>query len=120
MLGSRVLDDLAEVIGEKKALDLAWEFRGERLYVPEDHTIEPRIQAAIGEQAARQLSDVFHKSIMPIPMTVPTERKVLQLVAQGQMTRREIARFVGIREARVYAILDKWRKRDEGLQPRLL
>ncbi|PIW54612.1 MAG: hypothetical protein COW16_10515 [Sphingomonadales bacterium CG12_big_fil_rev_8_21_14_0_65_65_10] len=116
--GSHVLDELAEVIGREAALELAWEFRGERLYIPKDKTREPRIAEAIGETAATKFCDVFWRTTITLPMTVALKHKVLQLVEQGEMTKREIARFCHIREARVYDIIA--RDRDDKRQPRLL
>lgn len=102
--GSRVLDDLAEVIGTEAALALAWEFRGQRLYVPQDPDREPRIAAAIGADKARKLCDSFWRTTVAIPMNVALERRV-HLLARAGVTKREIARECCIREARVYSIL---------------
>lgn len=117
--GSRVLDDLAEVIGVEAAMALAWEFRGQRLYVPQDPNREPRIAAAIGEDAARRLCDSFWRTTVSIPMNVALDRRVAQLAAQG-VTKREIARQCCIREARVYAILARIAAEGESRQLPLL
>ena len=53
--GSRILDDIAEVIGETAAYALAWEFKGERVYLPKDHTREPRLAGIVGEETAVRL-----------------------------------------------------------------
>lgn len=102
--GSRILDDLAEVIGEEAAFALAWEFRGQRVYVPQDPAREPRIAAAIGEALAIKFCDVFWRTIVSFPLNVLLVRKV-RLLAGQKVTKREIARQCCIREARVYAIL---------------
>ena len=99
-------------------MDLAWEFRGQRLYVPQDPNREPRIAAAIGEELARKLCDSFWRTTVTVPMNVVLAWKVQQLADEG-ITKREIARLCCIREARVYAILAAARESDDR-QPRLL
>jgi hypothetical protein len=47
--GSRVLDEIAGVIGTRAALVLGCAFRGERVYIPKDPAREPRIAEAIGQ-----------------------------------------------------------------------
>jgi len=106
--GSQVLDDIVEVIGEEAAFALAGEFMGERVYVPKDPNVEPRIAAAIGEEAARKFSDAFWRSYIPFPSKVVIERRVMQLAAEG-VGKREIARRLKIRQARVFAILARQR-----------
>ena len=99
-----MLDDIAEVIGVEAAFALAWEFRGQRPYVPKDPGCELRIAAAIGTDRAERFCDVFGGTILPIPFTVVIEQRV-RAMADGTRTKREIARLCCIREARVYAIL---------------
>lgn len=108
--GSRVIDDLAEVIGEDAAMELAWHFRGQRLYVPKDPANEPEIGGAIGDEKARHFCDVFGGTSVPVPFSPVVRWKVLQLADEG-LTKREIARQCCIREARVYSILAE-RKRE--------
>lgn len=115
--GSRVLDDLAEVIGEAAVWELAWEFRGERVHFPKDPANEPRIAAAIGQDMAVRLCHVFGGTLCPMPWGLTTERRVRQLAAEGELTKREIARACCIAEARVYAILAR---RDDSRQLSLL
>jgi len=112
--GSRILDDLAEVIGEEAAFALAWEFRGERVYVPKDPALEPRIAEAIGEDNARRFCETFWRTLMSFPTKVIIERKVMELAsANPPVPKREIARRLKIREARVYAILARQRDEDQ-------
>lgn len=107
--GSRVLDDLAEVIGEVAAMELAWEFRGQRLYVPQDPDREPRLAEAIGAEAARHFCEAFWRTTIAMPMQAVLDHRVRKLAAQGDLTRSEIARRCCIRVARVYSILAKVR-----------
>ena len=110
--GSQVLDDLAEVIGEEAAFALAAEFMGERVYIPKNPDNEPRISEAIGDDLARRLCDRFYRTIIPFPSKVVIERRVVQLAEQG-LPKREIARRLKIRQARVFAILARKRESDQ-------
>lgn len=108
--GSQPLDDLAEVIGPAAARALAWAFRGQRLYVPKDPERNREIAAAIGPDPARRLCRVFGGTSVPMPFDTVLRWKVVTLANEGTLTRQQIARECGIREARVYAILDRARK----------
>lgn len=108
-LGSEVLDDLAQVIGEQAAFGLAEEFRGERLYVPKSHDLQPRIAKAIGADQAKRFCEAFWRTVVAIPLNVVIARRVLDLAGQG-VTKSEIARRVGIRQARVFAIVRRGRE----------
>lgn len=114
--GSTVLDEIAAVIGPKAALDFAVEFRGERVYIPQNPAREPRIAEAIGEELARKLCDTMFRTIVRVPMRAVLEHKVKQLADEGKMTRREIARHLRIREGRVYEILERARKERDQLR----
>lgn len=103
--GSRVLDDIAEVIGEAAALELAWAFRGEMLYIPKDPATEPLIARAIGQDAAGRLCEVFFRTTCYMPFTTALARKVAALEQAGR-TRKQIARELHIAERRVYRILE--------------
>lgn len=103
---SRILQELAPVIGEEAALELAWAFRGTILYVPKDPATRPRIAEAIGEEAAARLCDVFWETSIYMPATEATEHKVRAMAAAGH-PRRAIALALGIGERRVYRILDR-------------
>ena len=110
--GSQVLDDLAEVIGEEAAFALAAEFMGERVYIPLAAEKEPRIDEAIGADLAGQVRDIYHGLVLSFPSRPVIERRVCQLAAQG-VTKREIARRLKIRQARVFAILARARDDDQ-------
>jgi ketopantoate reductase len=105
LTGSQVLDDVAEVIGAQAALDLAFEFRGCRLYVPKDPDREPRIAAAIGAELAAKLCDHYYRTIMYMPISEALRLKAHALCAQG-ITKREIAEALHITERRVYRLLE--------------
>jgi hypothetical protein len=109
--GSRVLDELADVIGEDAAYRFAEEFIGQQVYIPKSPEGQPRIAAAIGPELAGKLCDVFGKTTVAIPMAILVKRRVVELAAQG-MTKQEIARTLCIRQSRVFAILK--RKKEEG------
>lgn len=109
---SRILQELAPVIGEAAALDLAWAFRGTILYVPKDPANRPQIAEAIGAEAAARLCDVFWDTSIYMPATEATEHKVRAMAAAGH-SRRAIALALGIGERRVYRILDR-PERDSG------
>lgn len=96
------------VIGEEAAFALAAEFMGERVYVPVDHTAEPRIAATIGSEKAAAFCDSYFRLIITFPSKVVIERMVIQLAEQG-VKKREIARQLKIRQARVFAILARHR-----------
>lgn len=115
--GSRVLDEIAGVIGTRAALVLGCAFRGERVYIPKDPAREPRIAEAIGEELARALCDVMGGTPVSVPVRVVLHHAVKQHADAG-MTRRDIARHLKIREAQVYEILKRWR--EDERQPRLL
>lgn len=106
--GSRVLDDIAMVIGEEATFALAAEFMGERVYVPKDPAAEPRISAVIGDEKANAFCNSYFRLIITFPSKVVIERQVIQLSEQG-VTKREIARRLKIRQARVFAILARHR-----------
>ena len=103
--GSRVLDDIAAVVGEEAALALAWAFRGEMLYIPKDPATEPGIADAIGAEAAVKLCEVFYRTTCYMPFTAILQRKVRELDDAG-LTRKAIARKLHIAERRVYRILE--------------
>lgn len=104
--GSRILDELAEVIGETAALDLAWAFRGIVLYIPKNPDTEPRIAEAIGDELAARLCEALWRVSVYMPFTEILRRKVLALDA-ANVSRREIALQLGIAERRVYRILER-------------
>ena len=104
--GSRVLDDLAEVIGEEAAFALAWEFRGLNLYVPKDPSIEPGIAKAIGSDLAGRFCDAFWRTTIYLPMREVTRRRVWFMAMSKGMNRREIARELRIAERQVYRMLE--------------
>ncbi|MFO6448939.1 hypothetical protein ACLBKU_17540 [Erythrobacter sp. NE805] len=113
--GSRVLDEIAGVIGLKAAIDFGCAFRGERVYIPQNPAREPRIAEAIGEELAQRLCDTMWRTVVRVPMSAVLHLKVKQLDAEGQMTRREIARHLNIREGRVYEILQRARREEAQL-----
>ena len=112
LTGSQILDDLAELVGEEAAWALAAEFMGERVYIPKDPAVEPRIAAAIGEDLARILCDALWRTILPFPTRVVVERRVQRLAEEG-LPKREIARRVKISQSRVFAILARLRDSDQ-------
>lgn len=113
---SRVLDDIAAVIGEEAALDLAWAFQGEMFYIPKDPATEPGIAEAIGELKAARLCEVFYRTTYYMPFTEVLRRKVVAMDAAGKR-RQQIARELHIAERRVYRILERERESDGSGEP---
>lgn len=103
---SRILQELAQVVGEGAALDLAWALKGTILYVPKDPATRPEIAEAIGADGAARLCEVFWGTAIYMPYTEALERKVRAMADAGQ-SRRSIALALGIAERRVYRILDR-------------
>lgn len=103
--GSRVLDDVAQVIGLPAALKLSWRFRGQDIYVPKDLARAPQIVEAIGQEAAEALADCYGGITLPIPRRAGERAMVLKLAADG-MPRRQIADTLGIGERQVYRIIN--------------
>jgi len=104
--GSRVLDDLAEVIGEAAAFALASEFRGLRLYVPKDPALEPDIAKAIGADLAAKFCHVFGGTTICLPMREALRRQVHHMRYQLEMPHYRIARMLKIAERQVYRLLE--------------
>ncbi|WP_374410613.1 hypothetical protein [Novosphingobium colocasiae] len=107
--GSIVLDEIAEVLGFAATFALAEEFMGERVFVPKSPQTLPRLAAAIGENAASKMCEIFYGTVIQFPTKFVIERRVLDLAARG-VTKQEIARRLKIREARVYTILRRERE----------
>jgi Mor transcription activator family len=105
--GSTVLDDIAEVIGEAAALDLAFEFRGVRLYVPKNPATEPDIAKAIGDDLAAKLCHVFGGETVSLPKREAERRHVHYLRFTEKMSHTGIARRLKIAERQVYHLLKK-------------
>lgn len=105
-LGSRILDDIAELIGDEAALRLSWRFRGLDLYIPQSLKTGrgPDIVATIGEDKAQLLIENFDTLTITIPKR-PGERYMVAKLAEGNRTRPEIAEELGIGERQVYRIL---------------
>lgn len=102
-----MLDDVAEVIGEAAALDLAFEFRGLRLYVPKDPANEPDIAKVIGAELAAKFCNVFGGETLSLPMREATRRRVHQLRLVEGWTHHRIARTLKIAERQVYLLLKR-------------
>lgn len=113
---SRILDDIAEVIGEAAAFALALEYRGQKFFVPKDPSGEPRIAAAVGEAAARQLCAVFWRLTLDLPFREALRREVHRLAKDTP--RREIARQLHISERQVYRMLESPPIAAEGVSRR--
>lgn len=107
-LGSKALNEVAAVIGDEAALALALEFRGVGFYVSRDCKREPRIAKAIGAELAERFCNAFHG----LPMTLPTgeaeRRAVVHLATtRPDLTNRQIAETLHIKERQVYRLLKK-------------
>ena len=111
--GSRILDDIAEVIGDSAAFALAFEFRGQGLYVPQDHTNEPRLAHAIGAELARQFSAAFWQLTLYLPFREALRREAHRLACSGA-AKREIARRLHVAERQVYRLLESPPRAGDG------
>lgn len=94
------------MVGEQAALDLVWAFRGVMLYVPKHPATKPQIAAAIGDEAAARLCEVFWGTEIYMPYTLALAHRVHEMAEKGH-TRQAIALALGVRERRVYRILER-------------
>lgn len=104
--GSRVLDDVAEVIGIDAATALARRFGGQRIYVPRDMGEHHPIAVAVGLDAARLLAEFYQTTELFIPIRARHVSLVHELARlDPPPTRAQIADRVGITERQVYRLL---------------
>lgn len=102
--GSKVLDDIASVIGQEATRKLAYEFMGQRTYVPKFPETQPRIAQAIGPELAAKLCGAFWRLTLSFPVGLARSMRVLELHEKGE-TANEIARQLFMNERMVYRIL---------------
>lgn len=107
-LGSKVLDDIASVIGIDATRKLAYEFMGQRAYIPKDPANQPRIAKAIGPELAARLCDAMWRLTMSFPVGLARSMRVLELYGEGQ-TAQEIARQLFMNERLVWRVLREHR-----------
>ncbi len=103
--GSRILDDVAQVVGGSAAFALALEFRGQGFYVPLDPANAPRIKKAIGADLTKQFCAAFWQLTLDLPFREAIRREAHRLAACGE-TKREIAQRLHIAERQVYRLLE--------------
>lgn len=107
-LGSKVLDDIASVIGIQAARKLAYEFMGQRIYIPKNPAQQPRIEKVIGPELAAKLCDSMWRLIMVFPVRLARNIRVLELHEQG-LKSSEIARQLFMNERQIFRELQKQR-----------
>ena len=111
--GSPVLDDIAELIGVEAAMELAYVFLGERLYIPKDPATEPKIAETIGEENARLLCSAKWRTHVQIPRQIVLRHKVVQMAEAGAR-KIEIVRETRLGERHVYQILARHREAESN------
>lgn len=110
------MDELAGVIGETAASDLARHFGGTSVYVPRVVGNHHPVCVAIGRAAADQLAAWAGGGTISIPKQPERRARVLALRAKGALTIPQIARETGYSERHVYQLL---RDEDSARQPGL-
>lgn len=108
--GSKVLDDIASVIGQEATRKLAYEFMGQRIYIPKVPDTQPRIAQAIGPELAAKLCGAFWRLAIAFPVGLARSMRVLELVEKGE-TANAIARQLFMNERMVYRIMREHRER---------
>ena len=83
----RTLRDLAEIVGEAQALNLARAFGGQRITIPRDPSSSHPVAQAIGVEAARLLGHYYGSVQVEIP--VCRALRVAQRNAEIRAARRE-------------------------------
>ena len=104
--GSRVLDEIAAVIGREAALALARALGGQRLYVPRNFDPVSAVVAAIGADAAAELARTFFGTHIELPLKVA--RREIVIAAKRlhpEWTANQLAAHAGVSRWQVFAIL---------------
>lgn len=101
-LGSRLLDNLAETIGEAAALKLSLRYRGNRIYVLKRYGPEDEIVQLLGQEAADKLSEFYANDSLDIPAVAGLKAALYAMADRGDLTRWEIADNLRIGRRQVY------------------
>lgn len=117
--GSKVLDDIAEVIGLAAALKLSWAFRGIDLYIPQAAASDTQLVKAIGQQAADLLCEYYFRQTIPIPKG-PGERAMVCHLKKMGYGQQSIAQQMGIGVKQVKRLLAKQRADDTAARQFML
>lgn len=92
------VDELIEVLGEDRAIDLAEAFGGTRLYVANSVTANRRIVKAMGQDIAVALMEGFAPSVIKVPLL--RERRAARYrnegLSNGQIATRLVMTESGI------------------------
>lgn len=100
---SVIFQELVSVIGRESARKLVETMGGLDLFVPEKIGPTHPLAKALGLDTARQLSAVFRRTRITIPVSRARRRRVRELA--GTMTRQQIALKTGYSERHVYRLL---------------
>lgn len=95
---SRPGPDLTKLLGERAFLALVEAFGGTRLYVPRRISADHEIAQAIGEPAAKLLSDRVAPDVLRVPLA--RELRARHYRAEG-LSDAQVARRLGITETGV-------------------
>lgn len=114
--GDDAMAELAAVVGEAAAGELARRFGGTGLYVPRTIGDSHPIAAAVGGEIAAALAGWAGGSTLTIPKQPARRAQVLDLHRRSSLTVRQIARQLSYSERQVHRIL---RDAEDHAQPDL-
>ncbi|MFN3749238.1 MAG: Mor transcription activator family protein [Sphingorhabdus sp.] len=94
---TETLADIAEVIGWDAVLQLVRCFGGQRFYVRQKLKVEDALVAAIGQEAAEALAQIYGGDEIYLPISLRREIECRALMAQKPPLKdEEIVRKVGV------------------------
>lgn len=108
MREGELIDELIEVLGEDRAIDLAEAFGGTRLYVATSIKANRKIVKAMGEEVATALRERFSPSAIRVPLLC--ERRIIRYSKQG-LSNAQIATRLTMTERGVERALKEYRER---------
>lgn len=114
--GTAWFDTLVEVIGAPATRRLCDAFGGVRLYIPVRISRNDEIAREIGMTAAQQLADYSGGQTIDLPKGHVRKRRARQLIADGDMSMRDIALATDYTERRLYQIQAEQRRKDDSGQ----
>lgn len=102
--GSAWFDELVGVIGAAATRRLCDAYGGARLYVPARMSPNDPIAREIGLTAAQKLSHYSGGQTIDLPKSHVRKRRARQLLAEGDMSMRDIALATDYTERRLYQL----------------
>ncbi|MFN3676798.1 MAG: hypothetical protein ACK4TC_12530 [Sphingomonas pseudosanguinis] len=106
--GGEFVDELIEVLGADRAIDLAEAFGGTRLYVASSVKANCKIVKAMGEDVAVALMERFAPTVISVPIL--RQQRVIRYSEQG-LSIAQIATRLLITERGVQRVLRQHRER---------